>query len=127
MADWPGADKVPQEFLHDGYQERSRPASLTETPMDAGDPKRRSRSTQIIRELPLRMVCTSAQLDKFEAFAYKTLKQLTLRFNNFPHPRKGLIGNVRLVSIDDISAMSTTHYAVGFTIEWRESAEDLVE
>lgn len=118
MADWP--PELPQHFLAEGYQE-AWDFDYVETPMDSGDPKRRPRSSQVDNTIPLKMVCNKAQVERFKAFAKNDLVQMTQRFGALPHMRTGgVVGNVRLVSIDSIRGLSHTDFEVAFTVEYRE-------
>lgn len=113
---WPPS--LPRSPRPDGYTERPG-LNILRTPVDAGPAKQRRRSNR-----PDQISCvfrlTATELATFQTFVNSTLAGGTLRFG-MPHPRTGVMSEVRLVPADDgvysLSIVGSRIYDVSLTLE----------
>ena len=83
MPTWPGT--LPQKPDADGYTE-SPPDVVLRTPMDAGPPKVRRRSTAGPRPITMQMTLTLTEMQTLDDFFWTTCRAGALPFD-WVHPR----------------------------------------
>lgn len=102
----PSLPQVPQK----GYSETGG-VLVVKTPTDSGPSKMRKRGNKP-QLLNVQFLMTSAQVTTFETFVRSTI-QGTIRFG-FPHPRLGVVSEVRIVPQGDGDYYTLTYTAPGY-------------